>query len=175
MIMAFCAQCGAQVASGSRFCSNCGAPLAGLAPATGTAPPPGPDMSTVDLVTPSIKTNVPDFIRGILRPGEQVFAAFNASVFDHHRRHDFRHDKFVLTDQRIIAYRTALIHKAMNEMPYTMITGVHYNQGFIHGRVVVDAANWGMTLDRIGNDDAQFAERIISSAVAGRRLQLDPR
>jgi hypothetical protein len=130
----------------------------------------GSPGGNVVAVTPRIHTSVPDFVRQQLWPDEQVLAAFSASIFDHRRRHDFRHDKVVLTDQRIIAYRTALVHKSMNEMPYRLITGVHYNKGFMHGTVIVDAADWGMTLDRIGNDDAAFAEAIIAGSVAGRRF-----
>jgi hypothetical protein len=52
-------------------------------------------------------------------------------------------------------------------MPYRGITGVHYNKGFRHGKVVVSAANAGLTLDGIGNDDAVFAEKIIAGCIAG--------
>ena len=55
-------------------------------------------------------------------------------------------------------------------MPYKTITGVSYNRGVFHGKVVVEAANTGLTLDGIGNDDAAFIEKVIASCVAGRKL-----
>jgi hypothetical protein len=167
--MNYCPQCGAQLVPGAQFCTQCGAQLGGqLASGVGPLTLP-PDVVPVQ---PRLRTSIPSFIRERLWPGEQVLGAFSASVFDHHRRHDFRHDKFLLTDRRIIAYRTALIHKSMNELPYSAITGVYFTKGFIHGKVIVDAANFGMTLDRIGNDDAAFAESIISGAQAGVRYQV---
>src|SRR5690242_18851391 len=133
--MAYCTTCGAPLQQGMRFCANCGTPVAGGgAP---MSPGAGVPRANVVVVTPRIHTSVPDFVQQQLWPDEQVLAVFSASILDHHRRHDFRHDKFLLTDPRIMAYRTAVVHKSMNEMPYTLITGVHYNRGFMHGAVVV--------------------------------------
>ncbi len=70
---------------------------------------------------------------------------------------------------RAIYYRTAFVHKAMGEIPYRMVTGVSYNRGLMHGKVIVDAANAGLTLRGIGNDDAAFAEKVIAGALAGVR------
>jgi Bacterial PH domain len=124
--------------------------------------------SNVEFVKPRIKTNVPDFVKKVLHPSEVVLAAFSASLFDHHRRDgEFRHDKFVLTSERIIYFHTGLIHKGLGEMPYKTITGISYDKGFRHGKVIVEAANAGLTMDGIGNDDAEFAEQIIAGSVGG--------
>src|SRR5262249_1425580 len=71
--------------------------------------------------------------------------------------------------ERIIFYHTGLFHKGMGEMPYRSITGVSYDRGIFHGKVIVEAANVGLTMDGIGNDDAAFAEKIIAGSIAGRR------
>ena len=95
--------------------------------------------------------------------------AHRALLFDHHRKEGLRHDKFVLTPERIIYYHTALFHKGLGQMPYRGITAVHYNKGIRHGKVVVSAANAGLTLDGIGNDAVVFAEKIIAGCIAGLR------
>jgi hypothetical protein len=120
-------------------------------------------------VTPRIRTRVPRFVKDTLSPSEPVLAAFNASLFDHTKQGvSLAHDKFVLTPQRIILYHTGLFHRGMGEMPYRLMTEVNYEQGFLHGKVVVEAANAGLTLNGIGNADAAFAEKIIAGAMAGK-------
>lgn len=167
--MAFCTACGAQLAAGAQFCGQCGQHLSAAGPVPlSTAAAFVPNVETIK---PRIKTSIPGFVKQQLRPTEAILGAFSASLFDHHRKQDLRHDKFVLTTQRIIYYRTALVHKSMGEMPYKVVTSVHYNRGFRHGKVIVDGANAGLTLDRIGNDDAAFAERIIAGSVAGTVFQ----
>ena len=164
--MPYCTNCGAENPAGARFCNGCGAAMGA---ATGS---PRPEAVQGELVTPRIKASVPDFVRKALHPGEQLLAAFNASLFDHHRQTKLpRHDKFVLTTDRIICYHTKLIHSGMGEMPYRTITEVSYTRGFIHGKVVVNAANAGITFDGISNDDAAFAEKIIAGRVAGRSFR----
>jgi hypothetical protein len=113
-------------------------------------------------------------VREQLHPSEQVLAAFPASLADHRRTGEFRHDKFVLTNERIVYYHTGVIHKGMGQMPYRGITESHFNKGFRHGSVVVEGANAGLTISGISNDDAAFAERVISAFVGGRPLTLSP-
>lgn len=159
----YCTHCAAPAVAGSAFCAQCGQALgAGLAVMPGQA---------VEAIKPRLRTSIPAFVRRQLRPDEQVLAAFSASLFDHHRKHEIRHDKVLLTTERIITYRTALVHKSMSELPYNMVTGVVYNRGLVHGKLVVEAANFGLTLSRLGNDDAVLAERIIAGSVAGRRYR----
>jgi hypothetical protein len=120
-------------------------------------------------VTPRIRARIPGFVKNTLSPAEPILAAFNASLFDHHKQGvSLAHDKFVLTPQRIILYHTGLFHRGMGEMPYRLITQVNYEQGFFHGKVIVEAANAGLTLDGIGNADAAFAEKIIAGGMAGK-------
>lgn len=168
--MPFCSQCGNKYDEGANFCSNCGRSLGGIGAAAGTVEPD----TSVEVVEPWIKTSVPDFVLQALHPSESVLGVFNASLFDHHREEQLRHDKFVLTNERIILYHTSLIHKGLAEMPYKTITGVSYNRGLFHGKVVVEAANAALTIQGIGNDDAGFVEKIIASCVAGRKLVAAP-
>jgi hypothetical protein len=122
-------------------------------------------------VTPRIRTRIPGFVKKTLSSSEPILAAFHASLFDHHKQGvSLAHDKFVLTPDRIILYHTGLFHRGMGEMPYRMITGATYEQGIFHGKVIVEAANAGLTLDGIGKDDAAFAEKIIAGGMAGRRF-----
>jgi hypothetical protein len=165
--MPFCSTCGSEHAAGVRFCSNCGAALTGAATRADVAPER--DYPEYEYVEPRIRTKIPDFVLDQLRDDEEVLCAFSASLLDHRRSGEFRHDKFVLTTSRVIYFHTSLFHKGMGEMPYRGITGVSYNKGFRHGKVVVEAANAGITIDGIGNDDAGFAEYIISGILAGRR------
>ena len=60
----------------------------------------------------------------------------------------------------------------MGEMPYKVITGISYNKGWVHGTVMVEAANAGLTISGIGNDDATFAGNIIASALRGSQFAL---
>ena len=164
--MPFCSQCGSKVNDDVNFCPTCGRPMAGHQ----AAAPSGQPDSAVEIVEPQLKTDLPDFVYDALHPAESVLGAFSASLFDHHREEQLRHDKFVLTNERIILYHTSLIHKELSEMPYRMITGVSYNRGIFHGKVVVETANAGLTIDGVGNDDAAFVEKVIASCVAGRKL-----
>jgi hypothetical protein len=122
------------------------------------------------MIAPRVRAQIPDFVLKTIHPTEQILGAFNASLFDHRRPGEFRHDKFLLTTERIIYYHTAIIHKGMGEMSYRVLTGVQYNRGFRHGKVIVEAANAGLTMDGISNDDAAFTERIIAGSIAGRRF-----
>jgi hypothetical protein len=162
--VAYCSQCGAKVEDDANFCPRCGKSMTGRAAASSASDP------AVEVVEPRIRTNPPDFVLDALHPSEFLLGAFSASLFDHHREGEVRHDKFVLTNERIILYHTSLFHKGLTEMPYKTITGVSYNRGVFHGKVVIEAANSGLTLDGIGNDDAAFAEMVIASCVAGRKL-----
>jgi hypothetical protein len=168
--MPFCENCGTEHDAGARFCAKCGAALGHQAGPM----PQSPASDPVESISPHIRTSVPDFVTDALHPGEEIFGAFSASLLDHRRPggEAFRHDKFALTNERIIYYHTSLIHKEMGEMPYKMITGVSYNKGWVHGKVIIEAANAGLTIDGIGNDDAAFAERIISGFIAGRKYRL---
>lgn len=166
-VSGFCPNCGAPRGEGA-FCANCGANLADPS-ATGATSKPASQPS--EGVVPRLRTSVPDFIRNQLHPDEQLLASYSASLFDHRRKGEWRHDKFALTNERIIYFHTGVIHKGMGEMPYRGITGVSFNKGFRHGKVIVEAANAGLTIDGIGNDDAAFAEKIIAASVAGRRLR----
>jgi hypothetical protein len=164
--MAACPQCGAENADAARFCSNCGSSLTTAA----SSASPG-NGTTGESLKPRIRTRVPRFVKEALSPSEQILAAFHASLFDHHKQGiSLAHDKFVLTTERLIFYHTGLFHRGMGEMPYRMITGVNYEQGILHGKVIVEAANAGLTLDGIGNADAAFAEKIIAGGIAGRRF-----
>jgi hypothetical protein len=169
--MPFCEKCGTEHDAGAKFCAKCGfafSPQAEAGPQPGTANP-------VELITPRIRTGVPDFVKQALHPSEEIFAAYSASLIDHRRPSGeaaIRHDKFALTNERIIYYHTSLIHKGMGEMSYKMITGVSYNKGWLHGKVIVEAADAGLTMDGIGNDDAAFAEKIISGCIAGHNFRL---
>lgn len=169
--MPFCSQCGTKHDINANFCSNCGFALTGLPPSHQTVVD-----DDAEIIQPRIKTRVPDFVEEALHPSESLFGAFKASLWDHHKEGvSLAHDKFVLTDQRIILYHTGLFHKGMGEMPYKAITEVSYSKGIFHGKVVIEAANAGLTMDGIGNDDAAFAEKIIAGGVAGRRFRLsDP-
>jgi hypothetical protein len=119
---------------------------------------------------PRIHTSPPKFVKDALLPGEPVLASFNASLFDHRRDGQLRHDKFILTDQRVIYYHTGVFHQGIGEMPYRTITGVQLDKGFMHGKVVVEAANAGLTISGIGNDDAAFTEKLIAAALRGDQL-----
>jgi hypothetical protein len=167
--MPFCENCGTQHDPGAKFCPKCGVALGQSA-----AQPQAPGSDYVEPITPRIRTRIPDFVAKALHSSEQVFGSFSASLLDHRRTggEPFLHDKFALTNERIIYYHTSLIHKGMGEMPYKMITGVSYNKGWLHGKVIVEAADAGLTMDGIGNDDAAFAERIISGFVAGRKFSV---
>ncbi len=156
----FCPACGAPLPQGSAFCPKCGRPANGSAAATN---------EEVELIKPRIRTGIPGFVKGALHPSEVILAAYSASLFDH-KGSGLRHDKFALTNERIIYFHNSLVHKGMGEMPYRTITGVSYNKGFRHGKVVVEAANASLTMDGIGNDDAAFAEKIVAGCVAGRRF-----
>ena len=179
---AFCTACGAPRNGAGRFCASCGHPFGPAAP-TAASPATAPQAharptianlvqapASVEPVLPRIRTGVPDFVRSQLGPGEQVLGAFSASLLDHRRHHELRHDKFVLTTERIISYHTGVVHKEFGEMPYRTLTAVRYNGGVVHGTVVVEAASAGMTINRIGNDDAKFCEHVISARMAGRVL-----
>ena len=164
---AFCSNCGAALADGARFCASCGTASDGSAQADTSAAEP-------EYVQPRLRTAIPDFVREQLHPSEQILAAFSASLFDHRRKGEFRHDKFVLTTERIVYYHTGVIHKGMGQMPYRGITGASFNKGLRHGTVVVEAANAALTIGGISNDDAAFAERVISAFVGGRPVALAP-
>ena len=172
----FCSTCGAAVADGARFCAECGAPVGAAATVVESAPAaePAPAAAMPDgsvAISPRLRTSVPKFITEQLHANEIVLGAFSASLFDHHRRKDeFRHDKFVLTTDRIIYFHASLVHKGMGQMPYRGVTAVQYNKGFRHGSVVIEAASAGLTMDGIGNDDAAFIENVISGSVAGRKF-----
>lgn len=162
----FCSNCGAALADGSKFCNSCGKPTSGAGPAA--------FASAVEQVPPRIRTSIPDFVQQQMHPSEQVLAAFPASLFDHRRKEELRHDKFVLTTERIIYYHTSLMHKGMGEMPYRGITASQYSKGVRHGTVVIDAANASLTIRGISNDDAAFAAQIVSAIVGGRVLAPAP-
>jgi hypothetical protein len=163
----FCSNCGSSLADGAKFCNSCGTPTDGSAQVT-------PAAAAQDYVQPRLRTSIPDFVRQQLHPSEQVLAAFPASLFDHRRKGEFRHDKFVLTTERIIYFHTSVLHKGMGEMPYRMVTESKYNKGLRHGTVIVEAANAGLTIGGISNDDAAFAEQIISALASGRTLAAAP-
>src|SRR6266852_3303367 len=139
--MANCPQCGAAYDGTANFCPKCGQPLPGRdAPDTG--PTSAPAAGNEEAVTPRLRTRVPRFVKDALSPDEPVLASFNASLFDHHKQGvSLEHDKFVLTPRRMIYYHTGLFHKGMAEMPYRMVTGVSYERGVFHGKVIVEAAN----------------------------------
>jgi len=166
MAVSFCSGCGSQRLGDASFCGNCGKPFDEPAAAPPTVAPP----ADTEAVIPRLRTSVPDFVQKQLHPDEMVLAAFNASMFDHRRKNELRHDRFVLTSDRIIYYRSSLIHKDMDQLPYRGITGVQYNRGMRHGKVVIEGANVHLTISSVSNDDAAFAERIIASRVAGRTL-----
>jgi hypothetical protein len=168
--MPYCSQCGSKYDDGVNYCPNCGR---ALNPAVVAGDASSSD-SGVEVVDPWIKAKIPDFVEQALHPTESVLGVFSASLIDHHREEQLRHDKFVLTNERIILYHTSLIHKGLAEMPYKTITGVSYNRGWLHGKVVVEAANAGLTIGGIGNDDAGFVEKVIASCVAGRKLIAAP-
>jgi Bacterial PH domain len=162
--MPYCPKCGGAYDSSAKFCPGCGRSV--TADASDAAGPTVPPEPSAEVLTPRLRTRVPGFVRHALAPGEPVLAAFNASLFDHHRQGtSLAHDKFVLTPQRLIFYHTGLFHKGMGEMPFRMITGVNLERGVFHGKVIVEAANAGLTLDGIGNDDAAFAEKIIAGGM----------
>jgi hypothetical protein len=174
--MPYCPQCGGAYDSSAKFCPTCGRPLtAEPSGAAGPGAPPEPSAAggpgvppepSAEVLTPRLRTRVPRFVRDTLAPGEPVLAAFNASLFDHHKQGvSLAHDKFVLTPQRLIFYHTGLFHKGMGEMPFRMVTGVNLERGVFHGKVIVEAASAGLTLDGIGNDDAAFAEKIIAGGM----------
>src|SRR5579859_3116022 len=105
--MMFCSQCGSEQSEGARFCSRCGQ---GLAVGTAISTPRSASVQLpaypLETVAPRLRTNLPDFVKQALHPSELVLAAYSASLLDHHRRGQFRHDKFVLTDERIIYFHT---------------------------------------------------------------------
>lgn len=119
-----------------------------------------------------MRTKIPDFVAESLRESEQILGTFRASLIDHqHRENQFRHDKFVVTDQRIICYYTAVIHKGMSQIPYSVITNIDSNRGFRHGKVIINTSSGvGLTIDGIDNEDAAFIERIIAGRLAGRKF-----
>src|SRR5579875_2712058 len=112
---------------------------------------PSLQHENVESTNPRVKTKMPDFVTESLHGSELVLGTFSASLMDHrHRKDQFRHDKFVLTDQRIICYHTALVHKGMSQIPYTAVTNVTSNRGFRHGKVVIDTSSGvGLTIDGI--------------------------
>jgi zinc-ribbon domain/Bacterial PH domain len=169
---AFCSNCGSPLADGARFCASCGTSVG----ASGQADQPAAASvgSTAEYIEPRLRTSIPDFVRQQLHPSEQILAAFSASLFDHRRKGEFRHDKFLLTTERIVYYHTGVIHKGMGQMPYRGITGAAFNRGFRHGTVVIEAANAALTIGGVSNDDAAFAERVISAFVGGRPVAIAP-
>jgi zinc-ribbon domain/Bacterial PH domain len=172
---AFCSNCGTPLAEGARFCASCGTSTDGAGQVDASSPASAAASPAPEYVEPRLRTAIPEFVQQQLHPSEQVLAAFSASLFDHRRKgENWRHDKFLLTTERIVYYHTSLIHKGMGQMPYRGITGASYNKGFRHGSVIVEAANASLTIGGIGNDDAAFAERIISAFVGGRPVALFP-
>jgi hypothetical protein len=127
-----------------------------------------------EYIEPRLRTSVPGFVKDQLHPSEQVLAAFSASLVDHRRPSEWRHDKFLLTNERIVYYHTGLIHKGMGQMPYRGITGVSYNKGWRHGTVIIEAASAALTISGVSNDDAAFAERVVSAFVGGRPVAIKP-
>ena len=164
----FCANCGNPRDRQGGFCASCGSQFGPIPAVPVTAIQSGAAQAHSETVVPRIRTSVPDFIEKQLHPGERVLASYKASFLDHHRKHELRFDKFILTTERLIYYRTGFIHNEMDQMPYRGITGIQYNRGLRHGSVVVEAANAGLTIGGVSNDDAAFAERIIAAHVAGR-------
>ena len=160
MIARACPYCGAPAPlNGARFCAMCGAPLGGTV-----------EGAEAERIIARMRTSVPRFVQDLLYGDEAILGAFSASIFDHHHREDLKHDKFVLTTDRIIYYRTSFFHKGFKEIPYSAITGVGFNKGLIHGKVVVQAPGMSLELSGIGNDDAAFAEAVIAGRRAGRRF-----
>lgn len=73
--MAFCTNCGTQLADGARFCTNCGRPL-GAAGATGASPAPA--------VTPldyTIQGDNLQVARVRLQPGQELYAEAGKMVY----------------------------------------------------------------------------------------------
>ncbi len=165
--MAHCTQCGAELPPGSAFCPRCGKPVQGAQPA-----PAAIGGQTPEDVKARVHTHIPDFVMKQIHPSEQVFGAWAASLFDHRRQGEFRHDKFVITDQRIVMYHTGIVHKGMSEMPYRTVTQANLERGWIHGKVIIEAANASLTIDGISNDDATFVEMIVAGIIAGRLYRI---
>lgn len=162
--MTHCTQCGAELPAGAAFCARCGRPVQAANAAQATMA----GSQAIETVKARVHTSIPDFVRQQIHPSEQIFGAWSASLFDHRREGEFRHDKFVITDQRIILYHTGIIHKGMSEMPYKSITQATLDRGLIHGKVVIEAANAALTIDGISNNDASFVEMIVAGSIAGR-------
>jgi hypothetical protein len=95
--MTFCTGCGAQIPTGGHFCGGCGRTVNAPGQHLTAAPTP-----LAERIKPRIRTSVPPFVKKQLRPSEQMLGAFGVSLFDHHRKHDLRHDRVLLTTERII-------------------------------------------------------------------------
>jgi len=76
--MAFCTECGAQVADGAAFCGNCGARLDGGAPMA-TAPPP--EAYNAEPLDYSIEGDNLQIVRVRLKPGQDVIAEAGKMVY----------------------------------------------------------------------------------------------
>jgi hypothetical protein len=163
----FCPQCGTPRGDG-RFCSNCAYAFDGTQPGSPVAVAPAAVAGTV--VVPRLRVQLPDFVQKQLHPSEAVLGAFSASLFDHRHKKKWSHDKFALTSDRVLFFQNSWIHKEMDQMPYRSITGVQFGKGLRHGKVVIEAASVALTMDGISNDDAAFAEQIISGSIVGRKF-----
>src|SRR5271165_660591 len=78
--MAFCANCGSQVAADARFCNNCGRPMAAGASgaAAGGAPPPAYVPEPLDY---SIEGDNLQVARVRLKPGQEVYADAGRMIY----------------------------------------------------------------------------------------------
>ena len=177
MSVNFCPQCGTPRGDG-RFCSNCAYAFDGAAPVSPvaatpgvvTATPPAPPALEETVVVPRVRVQLPDFVQKQLHPSETLLGTFSASLFDHRHKKKWSHDKFALTSDRVLFFQNNWVHKEMDQMPYRSITGVQFGKGLRHGKVVIEAASVALTMDGISNDDAAFAEQIISGSIVGRRF-----
>jgi len=77
--MAFCTNCGTQLADTSRFCVSCGTPLAAASAGTATPPPPLPLV--MEPLEYQIQGDNLQVIRIRLKPGQEIFAEAGKMVY----------------------------------------------------------------------------------------------
>src|SRR2546430_8513892 len=75
--MAFCTNCGTQLADGARFCRSCGQPY-GSAIAAGSPPVPAPVLEPLDY---TIQGDNLQIARVRLKPGQEVYAEAGKMVY----------------------------------------------------------------------------------------------
>lgn len=158
--MAFCSNCGAQLADGTRFCSSCGAAVGGAAPVTREAPAVG--MRATDEVLNFFVTGLgmkekykERYRKGVdmlvcdLMPNEAIEFA-TCAVLNFSSSGGTQVCIATTNKRFLIAYPENAIKSMNNAMKglrtmrgvqaynYAQVSGINYNKGLLIGYVDVD-------------------------------------